>query len=377
MVSQGVTFGFVNSFTPLSNHSNTFLTSRSLLIQNHRSRISIRKNVKIVSCIKLEDSNRDSWRSLVPKDPISDPFQFENEINDLTTLDSGGGESNSDPPTGPNGGGDSDSGGGERKEVLQRFGLTEESLSPELQSLPAKQLQRYLSAIQNPFTGFLSRVWPGWRKRVAGDPDFPFKLLMEETVGLGLAASGMIAARGKNILAELDLALCDISVGATLNFILVYLLTPVIGAKGGMLARLPSNVFSTGTYTMSQRAVSFLYKGILFSVCGFMGSMVGTSLSQGLLVLRRQRDRSRGIVKDDDKKLPGLFVTSAAWAWFMFISSNPRYQALAGAERLLFKMAPKGIAQTGCGALRTANNVLGGANWVWLAKKLKIQEPSK
>lgn len=333
--------------------------------------------MRVVSCIRLEENHQDSWRSLVPRDSGSDSFQFDNEIHDLSILDSGGDESNGDPPIGPNGDGDDHGRGGEREEVLERFGLTEESLSPELRSLSANQLQRYLSAIQNPFTGFLSRVWPGWRKRVAGDPDFPFKLLMEETVGLGLAASGMIAARGKNILAELDLALCDIAVGATLNFILVYLLTPVIGAKGGMFASLPSNVFSTGTYTMPQRVVSFAYKGVLFGACGFMGSMVGTSLSQGLLLLRRQRDRLKGIVKKDDKKLPGLFITSAAWAWFMFISSNPRYQALAGAELLLFKVAPKGIAQTGCGALRTANNVLGGANWVWWAKKLKIQEPSQ
>lgn len=233
-------------------------------------------------------------------------------------------------------------------------------------------------------TGFVSSIWPGWRRRVLADPEFPFKVLMEETVGLGLAASGMIAARGKEILNELDFAICDIAVGATLNFILVYLLSPVAPAVGAtavsksafarFTSSLPANMFAPGVFTVSQRAQGFLYKGALFAVCGFAGSLVGTSLSQALLTIRK-------VVAPDsvktNKQLPNVAINSAAWAGFMLLSSNPRYQALAGIERVMFKYAPEVVAKTGCGAARTANNVLGGANWVWWAKYLGIQDSGK
>jgi hypothetical protein len=229
--------------------------------------------------------------------------------------------------------------------------------------------------------GFFSRIWPGWRRRVAADPDFPFKVLMEETVGLGLAASGMIAARGKEILDELDFAFCDIAVGATLNFILVYLLSPValvsgISPKTGLskaISELPANMFATGSFSLPQRLAGFLYKGTLFAVCGFVGSVVGTSMSQGLIQLRRTMAKGHGD-EPPRKALPNLAITSAAWAGFMFFSSNPRYQAVAGLERALFSNVPEAVAKVGCASARTINNVVGGAIWVWWARALGIQE---
>jgi hypothetical protein len=232
--------------------------------------------------------------------------------------------------------------------------------------------------------GFISRVWPGWRRRVAADPDFPFKVLMEETVGLGLAASGMIAARGKDILNELDFAFCDVAVGATLNFILVYLLSPVALVPGAapasgwskVISTLPANVFAAGSYSLSQRVGGFMYKGLLFGVCGFLGSLVGASISQGLVELRRTMAKRKGgeLV---EKPFPNLAVTSAAWAGFMFLSSNPRYQTVAGLERALFANVPEAVAKVGCASARTLNNVIGGAIWVWWARALGIQASPK
>ena len=45
------------------------------------------------------------------------------------------------------------------------------------------------------------------------DPNFVYKLLIEQTVGLGLVMSGTIAARGKDLLKELDFFLTDCTVG--------------------------------------------------------------------------------------------------------------------------------------------------------------------
>lgn len=229
--------------------------------------------------------------------------------------------------------------------------------------------------------GILSRVWPGWRRRVAADPDFPFKVLMEETVGVGLAASGMIAARGAEIWNEIDFAVCDVAVGATLNFILVYLLSPVAPIPGAaaapnMLSRfsnLPANIFAPGSFPASQRVAGFLYKGVLFSLCGFLGSVVGTTLSQGLVHLRHALASEESRARTPAKELPNVAVNSAAWAGFMFFNSNPRYQALAGIERVLFGRAPEAVAKIACGAARTGNNVVGGMMWVIWARFLGIQ----
>lgn len=233
--------------------------------------------------------------------------------------------------------------------------------------------------------GAAGGVWGGWRRRVLADADFPFKVLMELTVGLGLAASGMIAARGARIMEELDFALCDIVVGGTLNFILVYLLSPAVAAGGAggagvaaRLGRLPANVFARGAFSAGQRVGGFLYKGVLFAVCGFAGSVVGTGVSQGLVAARRLLAERKGGAEGGgnvaEKELPNVVVNSAAWAGFMFLSANPRYQAVAGVERFLFAKAPMSVAKLGSGAARTVNNIMGGAIWVWWAKYLGIQE---
>lgn len=302
-------------------------------------------------------------------------------------------EGGSVPPSGGGAVGGGGGGGGNRDDddgsgstpsddqILSDFSLARDDLPADVRTLSGPALSAYLNATRNGLSRWLAGAWPGWRRRVAADPDFPFKVLMEETVGLALAASGMIAARGKNILAELDFAFCDIAVGGTLNFILVYLLTPAFGARagGGALAKLPANLFAGGDYSLAMRAGGFLYKGALFAGCGFVGSLLGTSASQGLLLLRRAAGalsgkKAEGGNAEGDKELPNVVVNSAAWAGFMFVSSNPRYQAVAGMERALFAVAPEAVAKVCSGALRTGNNVLGGAVWVWWARAIGLQK---
>lgn len=286
-----------------------------------------------------------------------------------------GGSGNNEP--GSSSGDDSIPTEAELAAILSKYGCTSETLAPEILTLTTKQLNEYLRVSQNTFVKFMNRVLPSWRRRVAADPTFPFKLLMEETVGLALSASGMIAARGKNIWNELDFAFCDIAVGASVNFALVWLLSPVIPLGGataaattssGIIAGLPANVFAYGNYGLGPRIGSLFYKGLLFGICGFAASMVGTTLSQGLVKAREMFGKDAS-----GKKLPNVLATSAAWAVYMALSSNPRYQTLAGFERVMFATAPEAVAKISSGAARTLNNVAGGAIWVWWAKYLGIQ----
>lgn len=246
--------------------------------------------------------------------------------------------------------------------------------------------------------GFLASVWPAWRRKVLGDPAFPFKLLMEETIGLGLAASGMIAARGPNIMNELDLCACDIAVGGTLNFILTWMLTPsapmagaaaaaaAVAASPSALTRtlggLPANVFSAGSFTVGQRVGAMVYKGGLFSVAGFAGALVGSSTSAALVGLKRRRAAATlaasGGAPIVEEPLPSVWATSAGWAGYMFLCANPRYQLLAGVERVAFSAAPLRLAQFVSAAGRTVNNVAGGSLWVVWARAIGLQKaPAK
>lgn len=147
-------------------------------------------------------------------------------------------------------GGSGGSGDGSVVSVMAMYGKTAESLAPEARGLGAEELKGYLEATKSGLVGYLADVWPAWRRKMAADPKFAFKLLMEETVGLGLAVSGMVAARGKEILNELDFAFCDMMVGAVLNFTALWIASPSVrlnsngsSAVANYIKSLPSNLF--------------------------------------------------------------------------------------------------------------------------------------
>jgi len=278
--------------------------------------------------------------------------------------------------------------------ALAAAGRTFEQLPLEVRNAAPAEAAAYLKATSGAVGGFLASYWPAWRRKVLGDPAFPFKLLMEETIGLGLAASGMVAARGANIMNELDLCACDIAVGGTLNFILTWMLTPsapINGAAaaaaaaaaspsviGRTISQLPANVFSAGAFTNAQRAGTAVYKGSLFSVAGFLGSLVGATTAATLVGIKRRRaavaTAAAGGVAVVDEPLPSVWATSAAWAGYMFLCANPRYQLLAGVERMAFERAPVRVAQLVSAAGRTVNNVAGGSLWVVWARAIGLQK---
>lgn len=322
----------------------------------------------------------ESFYSIVSRNPSSLSSDQQEPHLELDTSDPNGPNFNQagGGGTGSNGD-DDDNGDGEysRSEVLSKYGKVESEIPQDVTKISPSELDAYLKATRTGLSAFFATIWPGWRLRVAADPEFPFKLLMEQTVGLGLTVSGMVVARGANILNELDFAICDTIVGATMNFALVYLLTPVLGASsGGVLSRLPANLFAKGAFSVPTRIGGFLYKTTLFSLCGFAASIFGTTASQGLVSLRRSA--TKNVKKEGEgqvqPELPNLLVNSAAWAGFMMVSSSPRYQALAGVERLLFSYTPETIAKIGSASLRTGNNILGGATWVMWAKAIGLQK---
>ncbi|CAN8260049.1 unnamed protein product [Cochlearia groenlandica] len=211
----------------------------------------------------------------------------------------------------------------------------------------------------------------GWRSRVAADPQFPFKVLMEELVGVSANVLGDMASRPNFGLNELDFVFSTLVVGSILNFTLMYLLAPSAVSPGsanflpGIFRNCPaSHMFEQGSFTVMNRFGTLVYKGMLFATVGLAAGLVGTAISNGLIILRKKMDPSF----ETPNKPPPTLLNSLTWAAHMGVSANVRYQTLNGAEFLMAKGLPPLVFKTGVIALRVVNNLLGGMSFVVLAR---------
>lgn len=211
----------------------------------------------------------------------------------------------------------------------------------------------------------------GWRSRVAADPQFPFKVLMEELVGVSACVLGDMASRPNFGLNELDFVFSTLVVGSIMNFTLMYLLAST--ASAGVVAKqLPaifascptSHMFEPGAFTVLERLGTLVYKGAVFATVGLAAGLVGTALSNGLIKLRKKMDPEF----ETPNKAPPTLLNAMTWAIHMGISSNLRYQTLNGVEFALAKGLPPLAFKSSVVVLRCLNNILGGMSFVILAR---------
>ncbi|CAL0324299.1 unnamed protein product [Lupinus luteus] len=217
--------------------------------------------------------------------------------------------------------------------------------------------------------GLLSIFLNGWRSRVAADPQFGFKVLMEELVGVSACVIGDMATRPNFGLNELDFVFSTLVVGCILNFTLMYLLAPTLSLTSsslpGIFANSPtSHMFQPGTYTLLDRFGTLIYKGALFAGVGFAAGLVGTAISNGLIAVRKKMDPEF----ETPNKPPPTLLNALTWAAHMGVSSNLRYQSLNGLEFVLEKGLPPLAFKSSVFILRLLNNVLGGMTFVVLAR---------
>ncbi|KAJ4978322.1 hypothetical protein NE237_009102 [Protea cynaroides] len=223
--------------------------------------------------------------------------------------------------------------------------------------------------------GVLGMFLNGWRSRVAADPQFPFKVLMEELVGVTACVLGDMASRPNFGLNELDFVFSTLVVGSILNFVLMYLLAPTMSSSSSNLpaifANCPtSHMFESGAYSVLDRLGTFVYKGTVFAAVGFAAGLVGTALSNGLIKMKKKMDPSF----ESPNKAPPTLLNAFTWALHMGLSSNFRYQTLNGIEFLLAKGLPPLLFKSSVVVLRCLNNVLGGVSFVVLARMTGSQK---
>ncbi|XVF37376.1 hypothetical protein REPUB_Repub20aG0002700 [Reevesia pubescens] len=191
--------------------------------------------------------------------------------------------------------------------------------------------------------GILGLFLSGWRDRVAADPQFPFKVLMEELVGVTACVLGDMASRPNFGLDELDFVFSTLIVGSILNFTLMYLLAPTASASSSSLPAIFSNCPQSHM---------------------FESGLVGTAISNGLIQMKKKMDPSF----ETPNKPPPTLLNALTWATHMGISSNLRYQTLNGVEFLLAKGVSPLVFKSSVVVLRGLNNILGGMSFVILAR---------
>ncbi|OMO88473.1 hypothetical protein CCACVL1_08364 [Corchorus capsularis] len=217
--------------------------------------------------------------------------------------------------------------------------------------------------------GILGLFLSGWRDRVAADPQFPFKVIMEELVGVSACVLGDMASRPNFGLNELDFVFSTLIVGSILNFTLMYLLAPTASSASSSLPSIfascpQSHMFEPGAYTLMNRLGTFVFKGTVFAAVGFAAGLVGTAISNGLIKMRKKMDPTF----ETPNKAPPTLLNAVTWAIHMGVSSNLRYQTLNGVEFLLAKGVPPLVFKSSVVVLRCLNNILGGMSFVILAR---------
>ena len=265
------------------------------------------------------------------------------------------------------------------------------SLPAELQEavrhgwLTRTQLAGYLSQDRS-WMSWLLR-WPMLRNRVLCDPEFMFKLWVQEWVGNGTQLVGELLVRGREIVDELEYVLADLVVGTVVEASFVVLLAPAMpflrrppsaapatrGAGSVLEAyrrwslSLPANAFEASipperVYSLASRFITVLNASAQYFAIGVACGLVGTALTYGMLEARRLFDPAYQPLRPQPPVLPN----SIGWGAFMALSSNPRFQLVEGLERLSqwvlrrHPMANRAVII----ALRLANNFYGGIHFV-------------
>ncbi|CAN6443168.1 unnamed protein product [Victoria cruziana] len=228
--------------------------------------------------------------------------------------------------------------------------------------------------------GILGVFLEGWRSRVTADPQFPFKVLMEELVGVSANVIGDMATRPNFGLNELDFVFSTVVVGSMVNFLLMYLLAPTAAVVSASAASNPfasifsacpkSHMFEPGPYSLIQRSGTFIYKGVIFAAVGFAAGMLGTTISNALIAWRKRMDPGF----EPQNKAPPTVLNALTWAIHLGVNSNIRYQTLNGLEFMLARALPPLVFQAAVVALRCGNNLLGGATFVLLARMTGSQK---
>jgi hypothetical protein len=275
--------------------------------------------------------------------------------------------------------------------VLSGLGKTLENLPADLAS--AIQEGRVTGAIVKKFFELQDSKFLGWllnfggfKERLLADDLFMTKVAIECGVGIFTKSAAELEKRKENFSKELDFVFADVVMALLADFMLVWLPAPTVSlrpriANVGGLAKLfyncPDNAFQVAfagqSFSLLQRFGAIMRNGAKLLAVGTTASLVGTASTNTLIAIRRKLDKN---FEGESEDIP-ILQTSLAYGVYMAVSSNLRYQILAGVveQRILEPMLhnQKLLLSVMSFAIRTGNTFLGSLMWVDYARWIGVQ----
>ncbi|CAI9106300.1 OLC1v1005427C1 [Oldenlandia corymbosa var. corymbosa] len=331
------------------------------------------------------------------------------EVAETPELDNSDGNNNNGNLSGGRGGeggggggdhsGDGDNNFGENNNkkdammVLADAGRSIESLPNDLKAaiedgrIPGSILLKYFDLEKTPLFAWLMK-FGGFKERLLADDLFLAKVLMECGVGMFTKTAAEYERRRENFFNELEIVVADVVMAVIADFMLVYLpaptisLRPPIGMNAGGIAKFfyscPDNAFQIAlggaSYSLLQRIGAIARNGAKLFAVGTTSSLVGTVVTNAFINAKKAVNSSSA---DEIENVPVL-STSVAYGVYMAVSSNLRYQIVAGVieQRILEPMLhqQKLLLSALCFAVRTGNTFLGSLLWVDYARWIGVQK---
>eukprot|EP00244_Chara_vulgaris_P004653 TRINITY_DN1927_c0_g1_i1.p1 TRINITY_DN1927_c0_g1~~TRINITY_DN1927_c0_g1_i1.p1 ORF type:complete len:290 (-),score=53.41 TRINITY_DN1927_c0_g1_i1:1138-1986(-) len=256
--------------------------------------------------------------------------------------------------------------------------------------IPASIVSKFLELEKSPFMRWLMQ-FGGFRERLLADDLFLSKVIFECGIGVCTKTAAEYERRRDRFMKELDFVFADLVMAIIADFMLVWLPAPTvalrspIGKGANSFAKFffncPDNAFQVAlngaSYTLLQRCGSIVRNGAKLFAVGTGASLVGTAATNGLIAVRCMLDPSSAASGEGVEDVP-ILETSVAYGAYMAVSSNLRYQVLAGVveQRILEPLLhrQKLALSLSSFAVRTANTFLGSLLWVDYAIWVGVQK---
>ena len=258
--------------------------------------------------------------------------------------------------------------------------------------VPASAVLTWLAVETNPIRKLLLYAGGGgFRERLLGDPLFLNKLAIEVGIGVCTKISAEATKRRENFWKETDFVVANVIMAIIADFMLTWLpaptlpLAPRLGASASAAARfwagVPDNAFqvvSAGrTFTGVQRVAAVVRNGGKLFCVGTAASFIGTGMTNGIISLRKAMDPNYAQQGED----MDLVKQSLSYGLYMSVSSNLRYQVIAGVvEQRMIEPLLHGFPLASTAAsfvVRTGNTFLGSLLWIDFLRIMGLQKQKK
>ncbi|EOA19625.1 hypothetical protein CARUB_v10002952mg [Capsella rubella] len=235
--------------------------------------------------------------------------------------------------------------------------------------IPGSVITRFLELQKSAVMRWLMQ-FAGFRERLLADDLFLAKLAMECGVGIFTKTAAEYERRRENFFNELEVVCADVAMAIIADFMLVYLPAPTVSLRPPLA--LTAGGISKFFHNCPDNA--FQRNGAKLFAVGTTSSLVGTAITNAFIKARLAVDQT----SEGEIETVPIVSTSVAYGVYMAVSSNLRYQVVAGVieQRLLEPMLHqhKLALSALCFAVRTGNTFLGSLLWVDYARLIGIQK---